>query len=104
MTDRFFDWLVDHPAVFPAAVILGTIIMMMGSVYTVAWLNVNYWDAVPVRVIVDDQEVYAGVSACVKVESTGSTTKVLVYKRTGVFCWTLKKAYVSNNVHVEGEK
>lgn len=59
-------------------------------------------DNVPVRCFVDDKLVFDGRSACIDVESSGSTTKVSI--SGGLMCIWPKEYYVSNNVRLEGVK
>lgn len=59
-------------------------------------------DNVPVVVLVDKKEVYAGPSYGVNIISGGQTTQIII--KGGFMYWSNRKVYVSKDVVVSGSK
>ena len=59
-------------------------------------------DNVPVTVYKGDKVIYSGVSACVRVTSSGDTTSVKI--KQGAYCLFPKAYYVGRDIRMEGSK
>lgn len=82
--------------------IIGTVICGLIVIILAIKCIGYHLDNVPVKVYKDDQLIYAGVSACVRVQSSGDTTSMRLGR--GLWCLLPKAYYTGKNIRVEGSK
>lgn len=94
-----FEFIMEEKIpqlIFVLFLIIGGLFIMIRSIEVYGFQQVH------VKVTVDENIVYDGVSAGVNVASGGRTTQVKI--KGGFLYMFPKKIYVSENVRVEGEK
>ena len=85
-----------------AAITAVWIVVLAALFCGVIYVNVTFFDNVPVVCVVEGKEVYRGTSAGISVHSTGDTTTVEV---SGGFLYLFPKAYyTSHDVKMTGRK
>jgi hypothetical protein len=97
------DWLDDlmDSSLMAVVVILVILcVIITGGIVAISAINIAI-NHIQVRVVVDGREVYHGINACVSIYSGGATTEVRVWH--GRLCMWPAAAYVSRDVHVEGD-
>lgn len=85
-----------------AVTVLSIVVLMVLSVILVIAINVHFFDNVPIKVWINKELVYEGISAGVDVKSSGDNTKVKIYK--GFLYMFPDKYFVAKDVVIKGEK
>lgn len=79
-----------------------TAMLIIGIAVGGQFININFFDNVPVTCYVDGKKVYQGTSAGINVDSSGASTTVRI--NGGFMYFFPKEYYVSNKVEMKGSK